>query len=112
MAYSPAATSLCLGNIFNQFALGPSLTPVEVATITCAEQSFTVQGLKTTDIVFVTSQVAQTAGVGICGARVSAENTLTVNFCNPTADGVTPAAGQYNVLVTRYEGPSIPTVIS
>ena len=111
MAYSPQNTTVCMGNVFNQFVLGVSLTPVSVATITCAEQNFTVPGLKTTDVVYVTNGVAQTAGVGICGSFVSAANTLTVNFCNPTAAGVVPAPGIYYITVMRVEGsPAFPSV--
>ena len=113
MATSPANTTVCMGNVYNQFVLGVSITPAEVATITCAEQTFTVKGLKTSDVVYVTNGVAQTAGVGICGSRVSAANTLSVNFVNPTAAGVTPAAGVYYVTVMRAEGaPVFPSVIS
>lgn len=96
-------TMIPRGNIGATFVIGPSLTPVAVATITAVEQSFTVPGLQVGDYVNVSCNVAQTAGVGIANARVSAANTLTIQFVNPTAGSVTPAAGQYLVAVDRPE---------
>lgn len=110
---SPQTTTVCMGNVYQQYVLGVSLTPAIVATITVAEQNFTIPGLKTTDVVYVTCGVAQTAGVGITSSWVSAANTLTVGFVNPTVAGVTPAAGIYYVMVMRAEGaPNFPSVIS
>lgn len=80
--------------------ISQSLTPVSVAAATCAEQNFTVQGLAVGDYVDVTPP-SITAGVSAVGARVSAANTLTVTFVNPTAGALTPAAGVYRIQVTR-----------
>ena len=44
---------------------------------------------------------AQTAGVGITDAYVSAADQLTIRFVNPTAGSVTPASGTYLVSVQR-----------
>ena len=100
------------GNISYDFIVAPSITPVAVATVTCAEQNFTVQGLQVGDSVALSSNTAQTAGVGIVGARVSAANTLTVAFVNPTAGSVTPVAGIYTINVSRPENSPVPTVMT
>lgn len=78
----------------------PSLTPVSVAANTSAEQTFTVAGLRTGDVVTVNGP-APTAGCAPVHARVSADDTLALAFMNTTAGGLTPAAGTYAVLATR-----------
>lgn len=77
-----------------------SLTPVLVGAATCAEQNFTVPGLRIGDFVDVTPP-GITAGVAPCCARVSAANTLTVTFVNPTAGALVPAAGVYQIQLNR-----------
>ncbi len=92
------------GNMLKAHLLGVSLTPAGVATITSAEQTFTVVGLKTSDIVYV-AMPSLVAGIGIANARVSAKDTLAISFINATAGSVTPAAGIYQVLVLSPDGP-------
>lgn len=75
-----------------------TLTPVSVGIATCAEQTFTVPGLLTTDLVEVFWPGSATA-VGLVGARVSAANTLALTFVNPTAGALVPTAGSYKILV-------------
>jgi hypothetical protein len=50
-------------------------------------------------ILSVRPAVAQTAGVGLTGARVSAADTLALTFTNPTAGSLTPVASTYTVIV-------------
>ena len=76
--------------------LKTTLTPVGVAANTTAEQTFTVTGLVAGSAVAVNKPSAQ-AGLGISGVRVSAANTLAVNFVNVTATTITPAAEAYTV---------------
>lgn len=80
--------------------ISQSLTPVSVGAATCAEQNFTVPGLLVGDMVDVTPP-SITAGVAPVCSRVSAANTLTVTFCNPTAGALVPAAGVYRIQVMR-----------
>lgn len=103
------ATTLPRGNVLNSYLIGPSLTPVAVAGSISAEQSFTVIGLQTGDYVDTNLSGAQTAGIGIVNARVSATNTLTVLFSNSTAGSLTPAAGTYTVRISRPENIPLPT---
>ncbi|TAL03704.1 MAG: hypothetical protein EPO08_03435 [Rhodospirillaceae bacterium] len=74
----------------------PALVPVSVAANTTAEQTFTVTGLIAGTPVWVNKPSAQ-VGLGICGVRVSATNTLAINYGNATGAAITPAAEMYTV---------------
>ena len=101
----PDTIQLPTGNMWKVGIFQLSLTPTIVATITTVEEAFanTGIGLLTTDVVDVASVAAQTVGVGIVNARVSAADTLSIQFMNPTAAGVTPVSGLYNVVVRRIQ---------
>lgn len=77
-----------------------TITPASVATVTVAEQTFTVTGLTTADKVIVNPAAISNA-IGICGFRVSAADTLAVRFVNPTAGSLTPTAGTWTILAFR-----------
>lgn len=77
-----------------------SLTPAAVATIVAAKQTFTVAGLNVGDSVVPLTNPNTTAAA-LCGAEVSAANTLRLTFVNPTAGPVTPTAGTYTFLVIK-----------
>ena len=102
------STTITRGNALANFYVQPSITPAAVAANITAAQTFTVPGLLTTDHVFVSCANAQTAGIFIADARVSADNTLSVQFGNCTAGSLTPTAGNYILDVIRFEGP-LPT---
>jgi hypothetical protein len=103
----PGPSDIPVGNVANIMLLQATLTPLIVATITTAEQTFTVPGLIVGDFVLVQKPTAQ-AGLGIVGSRVSAANTLAITFDNPTAAGITPTAGEiYIILLVRRENPGI-----
>lgn len=70
-----------------------TLSPIEVAVNTCAEELFTVTGITAGDVVFVNKPTAQ-AGLGIAGVRASGTNQVGINFCNVTAAPITPTASQ------------------
>ena len=77
-----------------------ALTPAATATITSAEQTFTVTGLTTSmNVLSVKPAVAQTAGLGLCQARVTATDTLGLTFVNPTAGSLTAVASTYTIVV-------------
>lgn len=91
-------TNVVKGGVFSL-----TLTPSAVATVTVAAQNFanTGIGLLLGDMVSVAYNGAQTAGVSITDAYVSASDQLTIRFVNPTAGSVTPASGTYLVSVQR-----------
>lgn len=77
-----------------------SLAPVSVAANTSAEQTFTVTGLATSDKVYVNKPTAQ-AGLGIVGVRVSAADTLAINYGNFTASPIVPTTETYTIVAVR-----------
>lgn len=91
------------GNTASINVIDVTWTPSIVATITAPVQTVTVPGVRVGDSVIVTPP-GQTAGVTIGSARVSAANTVSVQFVNPTAAGVTPAAGVHKFTIIRHEG--------
>lgn len=77
-----------------------TITPASVATIVCAEQTFTVTGLTTADKVLYNPPATGNA-TSAAQARVSAADTLAVMYCNPTAGALTPGAGTGVVVAFR-----------
>lgn len=95
VGFGRASTMLTkLGN------LSATITPASVAAATAVEQTFTVQGLETGDVVFV-SPPSILAGVSVTSARVSAANTIAITFQNSTAGALVPPAGAYRIGVMR-----------
>ena len=70
------------------------------AAIGTSQQTVTVTGLATTDVVYVNGPVP-TALCPYTGFRVSAANTLQIDFTTLTAAACTPAAGTYNIIAIR-----------
>jgi hypothetical protein len=80
----------------------PSLTPVATAAaIGTTQQTFTVTGLSTSDKIYVNSAGVPTSLCPMTGYRVSALNTLQLDFTTLTAVACTPAAGTYNIIAIR-----------
>jgi hypothetical protein len=77
-----------------------TITPASVAAATVAEQTFTVTGLSTADKVVV-NHAATGNATGIGGFRVSAANTIAIQYINPTAGALVPGAGTYTILAFR-----------
>lgn len=73
-----------------------------VSTITTAEQTFTLLGAKVGDFVMV-SKPSSTTGVVVGSARISAADTIAIQFVNPTAGSVNPASETYLVFWCRPE---------
>lgn len=76
-----------------------TITPgaVGAANVSGTVQAFAVAGLLTTDTVVVNP--APTGNATTVGAAyVSGVNQITIHFNNPTAGGLTPGAGTYNIL--------------
>jgi hypothetical protein len=101
MAYDPS--TIARGNIPGNWVLASSLSPASVGVTTAAEQTFTVTGLHLGDFVSVNKPTTQ-PGLAIGNARVSAKDTLAINFVNVTAATITPTAAEvYTVYVARPE---------
>lgn len=99
--------SMTDGNVQGLFLLQLTLDPASVATISAAEQTFTVPGLRALDVVVSVNMQSAQAGLGIAGARVSAANTLAVTFVNPTVAAIDAAARLFNILIARPDTPTL-----
>lgn len=109
----PGASDIPLGNLQLIQLIQATLSPAQVNTVTAPEQTFTVPGLQVGDYVQVFKPTVQ-AGLGVLGARVTAANTLGIQFINPTAGNITPTAGEtYVIKVLRPENPgqAFPTAL-
>lgn len=89
-----------------------TLTPLIVATITTAEQSFGLNGVSQVtaatgilagDTILAVNPPSSVAGVAVVGGRVDAavNDKFYLEFVNPTAAGVTPPSGTYKIVVGR-----------
>lgn len=78
----------------NSYVITIKLTPAAVGANTTAEQTFNVPGVNVGDSVDVNKASHQT-GLSIGNVRVSAANTLAIQFVNTTAGSITPTAEQY-----------------
>lgn len=99
------SNGVIMGNVKAVYLVTVSLSPASVATITTAEQTFTVPGVLVGDAVSV-SPPGHQAGVVAAACRVTAADTVGVTFVNPTAGGVVPTAGNYLFRVTRPSNPA------
>lgn len=99
------------GNVQGLLVLGVTLSPASVATISTAEQTFTVPGLLVGDTVVVAKPAAQ-VGLALGSSRVSANNTLAITFVNPTAAPIVPTAAEvYIITVFRPSFLPVPNAV-
>lgn len=103
-----AGTTISRGNVLYEQIIQATITPTSVGTLASSTQTFTVPGL-TTNMYVQTGgpQAAQTAGIIVVNSWVSAANTLSIQFYNPTAGSLTPVAGTYVIDVAQVESPTI-----
>lgn len=94
---APAWAQQAGSGAWNQFNAGTLTPAATAAAIGVSQQTFTVPGLTTGMDVFV-SGPAPTALCPNTGARVSAANTLQLDFATLTAAACTPASGTYQVI--------------
>lgn len=105
-------TGIKNGNVSGIYVARITIDPASVATITTAEQTFTVPGVLVGDLAFA-NKPSCTTGLGLAGVRVTAANTIGVTFVNPTAGGVDAASETWSILVIRPEStPTIGSAIS
>lgn len=71
-----------------------------VATNVVDAQTFTVTGLAADDIILAVIPDID-IGMGMGTVRVSAANTISIEFVNPTGGSVNPASGTWTFLVAR-----------
>lgn len=101
---TPDTPQSAVGNVWKMASFTVSLTPTTVAPDTTTEETFTVTGLLTTDLVFVNAPAAPTTTTGIVSTRVSAAGVLAIAFMNVSATTTaTPVSGTYTVGVIRVQ---------
>ena len=88
-----------------------TLTPATVATITTSDMTLTSANVLANDVVIGISKPTTQAGLGVCGAHVSAANTLKVTFVNPTVGTLTPTASEDYVISLFRPAPAAPAVV-
>lgn len=84
-----------------------TLTPVSVAALTTAEQTFTITGanaLVAASPAWVNKIASATPGLAIVGVRVSAANTLAITYANLTTNAIVPPAEPY--LIGNFQVPT------
>jgi hypothetical protein len=74
-----------------------SIAPISVAANTSAEQTFTVPNLIAGTFVGI-NKPTLTPGIVIAGVRVSATNTLAINFMNINAAAIVPPTEVYSIV--------------
>lgn len=82
-----------------------SLAPVSVAANTTAEQTFTVAGLVAGTEVYVTKP-SVTPNLVVAGVRVSAANTLAINYANNSGAAIVPPTEVYSIAYFPTSAPA------
>lgn len=75
-----------------------TIDPASVGAATTAEQAHTVAGARVGDFVWV-NKPTLTAGLGIAGCRVTANDTVGITFVNPTAGAIDAASETYTFVL-------------
>lgn len=98
-----------VGNVTSVSVVSVSITPAQSNAVTAVAQTFTVPGAKVGDAVIV-NPVSNATNISVGGAYVSAANTVSVQFVNPTAGALTAPAGVYKFIILRTEGGTLGAV--
>jgi len=96
-------SNLLLSNIVAMGIVTITYDAASQAANVTDEDTVTVPGLKVGDYVALT-QPAQVDGVGICDCRVTAADTLSITWVNPTAGAVNPGSASYTLFWARPDG--------
>jgi hypothetical protein len=100
-------TTITRGNIAKFSVISAPITPAAVSS-TEATQTFSINDLFLNDAVSISYPGAQTAGVSVANAWVSASNVLSVQFANASGSSATPASGNYLITIARCEDQPLP----
>ncbi len=111
----PGPSNVALGSIAYSFILRvPVAAGAALAAATTEERTYTVPGLVVGDVITV-NKPQLNAGLAVTNARVSAADTLALQFGNFTAGPLSITASDYIIQVDRSSYPtvaSIPTGIA
>jgi hypothetical protein len=91
-----------IGNVATLFVIDAGASKTWSAVNTSGEQTLTVPGVKSTDEMVGVSKPSFQSGLAVAGARVSADNTVSITFF--AAGTVTPTANEvYTIVIARTE---------
>lgn len=99
------STMIPYGNTFKQVVISLVLSPALVAANSTAQQTFSCPGVDpATDTVVGISKPTLQAGLIVPTGRVTAKDTIGLDFANNTAAGITPTAAEtYAVMIVRRD---------
>lgn len=87
-----------------EFTFTQGAAPSSVTNATTSNQTFTVNGLKTTDFIMDVSKPTNQSGLFIAAYQVTAANTLQITYGNCSASPITPTASEvYTVVAYRSD---------
>lgn len=98
MSYMGRAVS----NILTGHFYDVTVDATSISANTTSEQTFTVKGLRTTDLVLV-NKPSHDAGLAIGACRASATDTLAITYVNATGSAINPSSETYLVVAIRRE---------
>lgn len=84
------------GSTINGIQMGTAtVDPASIATVSQGAPTFTLTGAKTGDIVLVVPPSTFDPRSALAGARVTADNTVTIYINNPSAGASDSASGSW-----------------
>ncbi len=95
-------SNILTGNIAEMGIVTFTYDPASQAANDTDEDTVTVSGLRVGDFVVV-SKPTHTDGIGLADARVTAANTLSITWTNPTAGAVNAGPETYTALWFRSD---------
>jgi len=78
-----------------------AFNPVSIAANTTVEQTVTINGLKTDDLILRVIKPTHTAGISVNDGRVTAINTLGITFTNASVGAIDPPEEEYTVIYIK-----------
>lgn len=85
--------ALRVGTVTPRYFASLTLSPSAVNANSVSRETYTVAGLQT-DMLVQVNQIATQTGLILMAARVSAANTLQLDWWNSTGGSITPTASQ------------------
>lgn len=88
--------------LLSLFKVDATFDPGSVAAGAVEEETATVTGVAVGDIVLNVTKPTLTGGINVGNARVSAANTVIVQFCNVSTAAVDCASETYSFVIGRF----------
>jgi hypothetical protein len=108
----PGPANISFGSVNNSFVLQVTVAAgAAIGAATTVERTYTVPGLVIGDVVTVNKPQLD-AGLALVNARVSAADTLALQFANVTAGALSITASTYLIQIDRHSFPSVAAIPS